>query len=287
MKKSIGILILILFLTSVFAGYNFFNYRQITQNNILTSDQKTNETKTDEKIEEDDPEVKEEEKPKILKMGDTGDYVKELQENLKRFGYNAPDDGVFGDTTAWAIRIFQKKNNLRVDGTAGEETLYKLSLEPTEETMYKPNKVEVSQKPQDTSSEKFINSMNLSSPTNYLMWVNTKNQHTYVFSGEKNKWSLIKDMECTVGNDSTPTIKGTFYVDEKGLYFKVHENVRCKYLTQFCGNYLFHSVPLDNKDNILDSRLGVKVSQGCVRLSIENAKWVQDNMEFATTVFVN
>ncbi|SFA85152.1 L,D-transpeptidase family protein [Clostridium frigidicarnis] len=287
MKKSIGILSLILFLTIVFAGYNFFNYRSVTQNNILTSDEKTNETNSDEKLQENDLEVKEPEKPRIHKLGDTGDDIKELQEKLRRFGYKVSEDGVFEYSTSWAIKIFQKRNSLPVDGTAGEETLYKLSLEPTEETMYKPQEVEVSEKPQDRSSEKIINTMNLTSPTNYLMWVNTKNQHTYVFSGENNNWSLIKDMPCTVGNDSTPTKKGTFYVDEKGLYFKVKGNVRCKYFTQFSGNYLFHSVPLDNNDNVLDSRLGVKVSQGCVRLSIENAKWVQDNMEFATTVFVN
>jgi len=72
--------------------------------------------------------------------------------------------------------------------------------------------------------EAFVNSKGLSSPTQYLIWVNTKTIHTYVFSGKTGSWSLVKDMLCRVGKESTPTAKGTFSLLSKGSYFTVPDH---------------------------------------------------------------
>ena len=61
------------------------------------------------------------------KNGDTGSEVKRMQQRLKELGYlNGSADGVFGDATEAAVRFFQQRNNLTVDGKAGSKTLDKL-----------------------------------------------------------------------------------------------------------------------------------------------------------------
>lgn len=51
------------------------------------------------------------------------DYVKWIQEHLQALGYDpGPVDGVNGEKTDAAIRLFQKENDLAVDGQVGELT---------------------------------------------------------------------------------------------------------------------------------------------------------------------
>ena len=53
------------------------------------------------------------------------------------------------------------------------------------------------------------------------------------------------------------------------------------------GNYLFHSV-LYSKYNgsLMDGRVGIPLSHGCVRLQIDNAKWIYDNIPRGTKVVI-
>ncbi len=61
------------------------------------------------------------------KHGDTGSEVKRMQQRLKELGYlNGSADGDFGDATEAAVRFFQQRNGLTVDGKAGTKTLEKL-----------------------------------------------------------------------------------------------------------------------------------------------------------------
>jgi N-acetylmuramoyl-L-alanine amidase len=58
-----------------------------------------------------------------LYWGASGPKVQELQSKLKRWGYyDGPIDGVFGGGTFQAIKLFQKKNGLTVDGIVGTQT---------------------------------------------------------------------------------------------------------------------------------------------------------------------
>jgi peptidoglycan hydrolase-like protein with peptidoglycan-binding domain/GH25 family lysozyme M1 (1,4-beta-N-acetylmuramidase) len=61
-----------------------------------------------------------------LKKGDNGSSVKELQTKLNKFGYKLTVDGDFGDNTEKAVKAFQKKNKLSVDGVVGKNTWTKL-----------------------------------------------------------------------------------------------------------------------------------------------------------------
>jgi peptidoglycan hydrolase-like protein with peptidoglycan-binding domain len=63
----------------------------------------------------------------VLKKGSKGEFVRELQENLLRLGYDlGPDgaDGYFGQHTENAVKAFQASHHLdKVDGWAGPKTM--------------------------------------------------------------------------------------------------------------------------------------------------------------------
>ncbi|CAM3421020.1 spore cortex-lytic enzyme [Hydrogenibacillus schlegelii] len=62
-----------------------------------------------------------------LRVGARGGDVYELQGRLKYLGYyTGPVDGVFGWRTYWAVRNFQYRFGLRVDGAVGPATKAKL-----------------------------------------------------------------------------------------------------------------------------------------------------------------
>jgi len=63
------------------------------------------------------------------KQGSTGDAVKTIQTKLKRWGYYTGDvDGIYGSLTVKAVRYFQSKNGLAVDGICGNATLKALGI---------------------------------------------------------------------------------------------------------------------------------------------------------------
>ena len=125
-----------------------------------------------------------------------------------------------------------------------------------------------------------------SSATNYLLMVNGATHKVGVFTGSQNNWTLQYYWDCADGKPSTPTVRGQYTVAVKGNYFDSGE-ARCFYYTQFYGNYLFHSVLYDRKSGALsDGRVGMALSHGCVRLKIENAKWIYDNIPSRTKVVV-
>ncbi len=62
-----------------------------------------------------------------LKRGDKGDEVKEVQQRLLALGYKpGKADGIFGAKTQSAVKLFQSRNALKVDGKVGERTLDRL-----------------------------------------------------------------------------------------------------------------------------------------------------------------
>ena len=86
---------------------------------------------------------------------------------------------------------------------------------------------------------------------------------------------------------STPTVKGEFKIYGRGKSFG-SKTYTCWYYTQFYGNYLFHSVLYNHgsMSKIQDGTLGRPVSHGCIRLDINNAKWLYDNIPNGTKVVI-
>ncbi|KAB8335901.1 peptidoglycan-binding protein [Scytonema tolypothrichoides VB-61278] len=63
----------------------------------------------------------------VLSFRSSGLAVKVLQQLLSSNGYTIRPDGVFGALTEAAVKAFQNKRNLPVDGIVGQRTWYELT----------------------------------------------------------------------------------------------------------------------------------------------------------------
>ena len=65
----------------------------------------------------------------LSKYGSRGSEVTQIQTKLKRWGYyNGNIDGIYGTQTLEAVKYFQRKNGLTVDGIAGPATLAAMGI---------------------------------------------------------------------------------------------------------------------------------------------------------------
>ena len=75
------------------------------------------------------------------KNGDSGSEIRKMQQRLKELGYlTGSVDGDFGDATEAAVRAFQARNGLTVDGKAGTATLNKLYSSSAKRAYSEPTK---------------------------------------------------------------------------------------------------------------------------------------------------
>lgn len=65
----------------------------------------------------------------LSKYGSRGSEVTQIQTKLKRWGYYTGSiDGIYGSQTVSAVKYFQRKNGLAVDGIAGKNTLSAMGI---------------------------------------------------------------------------------------------------------------------------------------------------------------
>ena len=65
----------------------------------------------------------------LSKYGSRGQEVRTIQDKLKRWGYYTGNvDGIYGSLTVSAVKRFQQKNGLKVDGIAGTQTLNAMGI---------------------------------------------------------------------------------------------------------------------------------------------------------------
>ena len=65
----------------------------------------------------------------LSKYGSRGSEVTQIQTKLKRWGYYSGSiDGIYGTQTVNAVKYFQRKNGLTVDGIAGTKTLQAMGI---------------------------------------------------------------------------------------------------------------------------------------------------------------
>ncbi|MGH4140453.1 L,D-transpeptidase family protein [Clostridium sp.] len=224
---------------------------------------------------------------------------KYIQLRLNAYGYKLESDGLFRALTYDAILNFQYKCRLDIDGAVGIKTLEKLIIPPLENTEFNTVKPVFSNNKNSTANialnnyksvkqlESSINSIKATSGTNFYVQVDLSKQRVNIFTKSEEKWILDKSFMCSSGKSSTPTVKGNFIIKDKGPMFRAGSNTICNYYTRFYGNYLFHTVLLDNNENIQDGRLGTPLSHGCIRLAIDDAKYIYTNIPYGTSVSVH
>lgn len=76
----------------------------------------------------------------LSKYGSRGEEVRKIQDKLKRWGYYSGNvDGIYGTQTVEAVKKFQRKNGLKVDGIAGTNTLAKMGIQSSQNSSNNAN----------------------------------------------------------------------------------------------------------------------------------------------------
>ena len=135
--------------------------------------------------------------------------------------------------------------------------------------------------------ERAVKERGWQSETPYLLWTSLARLETYLFHFEGGKWTLVRRMKCSAGNLEHPTPADVYFVEQKIPYFGKEGAYRCMYATGFYGNYMYHSVLYDDKgEQIIDGRLGERISNGCIRLSTADSRFLYEEIPHRTAVYV-
>ncbi len=127
----------------------------------------------------------------------------------------------------------------------------------------------------------------------YLVKVNRVLNCVTVYTKDSNGEFTVpyKAMACSTGKYINNTPLGTFKVSSRYTWRLMVDGTHSQYATRFYGGILFHSVPCYSPHkNQLEyeefNKLGSPASLGCVRLNVQDAKWIYDNCPYGTTVIV-
>ena len=130
----------------------------------------------------------------------------------------------------------------------------------------------------------------------YYVTVDLTNQIVTVYqAGNVSKSGIVRQMICSTGKSGSSTPAGTFTLPKKSrssersewYYFSEY---RCyaKWATRIRGGILFHSVTYSTKKSGPSAsavrNLGSPASHGCIRLRVEDAKWIAYNCPAGTKV---
>ena len=125
----------------------------------------------------------------------------------------------------------------------------------------------------------------------YLIKVYKWSNYLIVFAKDEygNYTVPVKAMITSCGNN-TPT--GTYYSPMKFRWLTMVGGSKAQWCTQISGDYLFHSVPYRVADpttlytDLMYNYLGTTQSLGCIRLQAGDAKWLYDNCDLGTEIYI-
>lgn len=123
----------------------------------------------------------------------------------------------------------------------------------------------------------------------YWIDVDVTAQQVRIMRGEE----VVKTMTASTGVEGHETPLGTFEIQNRGeWFFNEKYQQGAKYWVSFkgWGVYLFHSLAMDKDQEVIPeeaAKLGQPASHGCIRLAIEDAKWIYDNIPAKTKVVIH
>lgn len=156
-------------------------------------------------------------------------------------------------------------------------------------TLTEMSNINTAQVQDEQSANKIRYEILESNATSYYIKINLKTQTVKIYTLDENDeyTILIKKMTCSTGT-YTPT-EGVFQISDKFEWAYLVGNVYGQYSTRITGAILFHSVPYTSRSkSSLEyweyDKLGQAASKGCVRLTVEDAKWIYDYCKKGTKV---
>ena len=147
--------------------------------------------------------------------------------------------------------------------------------------------------------ELYVNANGYTSRTEYLIWVNRCFQRANIFigTGQANEWELYEVFIISTGGWINSTPRGVTTIPSRTsvgwvfpeLGYRVEPVVRFwpERSSPLGSSYAFHSRPLDiNTREIVDDRIGIPASTGCIRMYCDDAWWLYHNIPDHTTVVI-
>ena len=131
----------------------------------------------------------------------------------------------------------------------------------------------------------YINTLDITSDTEYLIWVKKSDYTVRVYKGTTNNWNMIKDLTCSVGKLYTPTCTGTFkYYSKENRW--TYSSYYVGPIMRFNGGYAIHTTLIRYDGTPYDDRVGMNLSHGCVRLQPQDMEWLINRIPLYTTVYI-
>lgn len=218
-----------------------------------------------------------------LEYEDSIRYIKECKQLIAENAISETQQLISDEKYTEALDILNKCNN----NINGNEILVNKIHNIEEIRLEKINK-EIGLTKDIVINNININTLNISSPTKYLVFVSLSDQKVYIYKGYTNNWTELKSFICSSGIKGEETPPGNYFIENRGYSFYSEEYAQgAKYWVGFKGNYLFHSLPYNNDfTEVVDPTIGVPSSHGCIRLEEENAKWIYNNVSQGSRVII-
>ncbi len=215
--------------------------------------------------------------PGKLSYGSQRERVKQLQERLQELGYftgRKITTGFYRQTQA-ALKEFQKQNGLENNGIVDEMTWQALYASDVARPHDPP-------KPSPVPT-----------PPPYFLEVDVTNQvvKVYEMDEEGNYTRFVRAMWCSTGKGSYPSKIDTFTLTERrsrGASFPNWGGGTARYWVRINPTDAFHSVLYSSDQKTVNMKsvnnLGRRASHGCIRLTLQDAKWIYLNCGPGTQV---
>lgn len=122
----------------------------------------------------------------------------------------------------------------------------------------------------------------------YQIKVNIQKNTVTVYKYSEGEYEPYKAFLCSAGK-ATPV--GKFRIYQKHRWRALVQNTYGQYCSRFTGPILFHSVWYHHLNpatmpNEEFNKLGTTASHGCIRLSVQDARWIYKNCPMGTPVIV-
>lgn len=184
--------------------------------------------------------------------------------------------------------INNEENENNNEDEENEDDIIKVIIDEPENN----ENTEPTETPTPTETPKENNSngeVNVSKKEKYYIKINNQANTVTIYTKDTNGeyTKPVKAMICSIGTATPAT--GVFKISDKYTWRLLQGNVYGQYSVRITGHILFHSVPYEKKaKDALEwweyDKLGTKASLGCIRLTVEDAKWIYDNCEKGTQV---
>ena len=191
--------------------------------------------------------------------------------------------------TAMSQSTAQTKDMIQSDYTFTANRQFKLQKTTGNDTAAVDNSYE----PKAYEDTMIMYANRFESKTNHIIIVDRDHFCTKVYSGSKGNWKEIKSWICSVGSPGHPTTPGEQEIRFKAIYFNSNY-MRLYFASGLSTGRLFHSIGYYNQPNhtprdpgpVYDGTLGARITGGCIRLAIGNARWIYYNCPVSTKVYI-